>query len=219
MVKKGDVLYKKMSEAKEDYTQYKIILLGNSGVGKTAIITRYCKELFSNDMDPTIGVNFQAKFIEVNGKTIKLAIWDTAGQEKFRTITRQFYRKVDGVVLVYDIADRQSLEDLEKIWIPELNSNVQGCQMMLVGNKLDLKDDPELKDKIVPKEDGENVARKYATLFVEASAKNSEGVKNLFEELVQRLVDSPQRVEDDSEGGRVSIDPNAQPSSYGCAYC
>ena len=205
-------------ETKEEYTQYKIILLGDSGVGKTAIINRYCKELFSNDMDPTIGVNFQAKYIEVNGKTIKLAIWDTAGQEKFRTITRQFYRKVDGAILVYDITDRQSLINLEEVWIPELNANVsQGCQLMLVGNKSDLKDDPSLQDKIVPKEDGENVARKNATLFVEASAKNSDNVKNLFEELVQRLVDMPQKADEDDEN-QVRIDPT--PNSYSqCSYC
>ena len=205
-------------ETKEEYTQYKIILLGDSGVGKTAIINRYCKELFSEDNDPTIGVNFQPKFIEVNGKTIKLAIWDTAGQEKFRTITRQFYRKVDGAILVYDISDRKTLDDLEQIWIPELNANVsQGCQLMLVGNKSDLKDDPEFKDRIVPKEDGEDVARKNATLFVEASAKNSYGVKNLFEELVQRLVAMPARNDDDEEN-QVSIDPNPSPISQ-CSYC
>ena len=205
-------------ETNEQYTQYKIILLGNSGVGKTAIINRYCKELFSNEMDPTIGVNFQPKYIEVNGKTIKLAIWDTAGQEKFRTITRQFYRKVDGAILVYDITDRQSLNDLKNVWIPELNANVsRTCQLILVGNKSDLKDDPNYKDHIVPKEDGENVAREYATLFVEASAKNSENVKNLFEELVQRLVDTPQK-DDEDEGTKLLIDPNPT-AMGGCSYC
>lgn len=204
-------------EAPEYDFQFKIILLGDSGVGKTAIITRYCKELFQ-EFDPTIGVNFQQKYIEINNKKIKLAIWDTAGQEKFRTITRQFYRKVDGAILVYDLTDKNSLDDLERFWIPELNSNVTNdCQMLIVGNKCDLKEDPQFKDKIVPKEEAENVARKYATLFVESSAKSNEGVQQAFEELVTRLVEQPHPHEEDN-GEPIQIDPKTNQSSGWCCY-
>jgi len=172
--------------------QFKIILLGDSGVGKTAIINRYCKELFDEDLDPTVGMNYQQKFITINNELVKLAIWDTAGQEKYRTLTRQFYRNVDGAILVYDISDKSTLTNLEEIWIPELKENAQtAMQMILVGNKSDLKNDPEYADKIVKTEEGMNIARKNATLFVEASAKFSEGVQNAFEELVQRLIQMP----------------------------
>ena len=149
---------------------------------------------------------------------IKLAIWDTAGQEKFRTITRQFYRKVDGAILVYDLTDKKSLEDLESLWIPELNSNVTSdCQMLIVGNKCDLKEDPEYKDKIVTKEEAENVARKHATLFVESSAKSNEGVQQAFEELVTRLVEKPRTHEEDA-AETVQIDPKNSPSQGWCCY-
>lgn len=182
-----------MAEETVEYSdQYKIIILGQSGVGKTAIIDRYCRDLFQDNNDPTIGVQYRPKIIEINGKKVKLSIWDTAGQEKFRTITRQFYRNVDGVILVYNIAEKETLDALESFWIQELRDNATSqYQTIIVGNKSDLKDDPEFQDKIVPTEEGENVARRNATMFVEASALKNYGVQNAFEELVQRIMEAP----------------------------
>ena len=198
--------------------QFKIILLGDSGVGKTAIINRYCKSLFTDNLEPTVGMNFQQKFIEINGDTIKLAIWDTAGQEKFRTLTRQFYRNVDGAILVYDITEKNTLENLENIWIPELISSVSSSvQMILVGNKSDLKDDPEYSSNIISTEEGMNCARKNATLFVEASAKSSEGVKNAFEELVLRLIQMPRG--EKVINSTINIEETNQDNNGACGYC
>lgn len=167
--------------------QFKIILLGDSGVGKTSIINQYIKNEFSDELPATVGVEFQPKYITVNGERIKLGIWDTAGQEKFRTLARQFYRNVDGVVMVYDITRVESLNNIDEYWIQQLQENATNSyQIILVGNKSDLKDkcDP---NKIVTTEMGQNMARKYSTLFVEASAKTADHVQNAFEELINRI--------------------------------
>ena len=175
-----------MSEETPEYSvQYKIILLGDSSVGKTSIMFRYCKDLFTNQ-DPTVGVQYQQKFIERDGQTIKLAIWDTAGQERFRTLTKSFYRNIDGAILVYDITKPETLKNLETSWMRELEANATtSYQMMLVGNKTDLRGEVE---GCVTTEQGEEVARRLATLFVECSAKSAEHVASAFEELVARIV-------------------------------
>ena len=173
----------------QDYSrQFKIILLGDSGVGKTSIINQYIKNEFDSDQSATIGVEFQPKFVTaIDGEKIKLGIWDTAGQEKFRTLTRQFYRKVDGVVLVYDITDRSTLQHIEDYWIKQLQENATtSYQAIIVGNKSDLKEqaDPE---KVVTTDMGRDAAKRLSTLFVEASAKTADHVETAFDELIQRI--------------------------------
>lgn len=170
--------------------QFKIILLGDSGVGKTSIINQYIKGEFNNDIPATVGVEYQPKFISIDGERIKLGIWDTAGQEKFRTLTRQFYRNVDGVVMVYDITRKDTLEHIDEYWIGQLQDNTTNpYQIIMVGNKLDLKEDFD-QNSLVTTEMGQNLARKHSTLFVEASAKNADQVQQAFEELVKRIMTS-----------------------------
>lgn len=187
-----------MSQEENSYDiQFKIIILGDSNVGKTSIIDRYCNDLFS-EHDITIGVSFQQKFITMDQKKLKLAIWDTAGQEKYRTMTKSFYRNIHGVILVYDVTCSESLSNLEKYWIQELETNATNSyQVMLVGNKIDLRDSSS-SDDFVTTQMGEEIARKHATLFVEASAKSAEGVQNAFEELVLRIMKEGQLPEQES---------------------
>lgn len=167
--------------------QFKIILLGDSGVGKTSIISQYIKGEFSNEIPATVGVEYQPKFVTVDGERIKLGIWDTAGQEKFRTLTRQFYRNVDGVVMVYDITRKETLTHIDEYWVSQLQENTTNSyQMIIVGNKSDLKENSD-PNSLVTTEMGQNIARKYSTLFVEASAKTADHVQNAFDELIQRI--------------------------------
>ena len=167
--------------------QFKIIVLGDSGVGKTSIISQYIKGEFSSELPATIGVEYLSKYVTVEDERIKLGIWDTAGQEKFRTLTRQFYRNVDGVIMVYDITRKETLTHIDDYWIQQLTENATNSyQIILVGNKSDLKDNCDPND-LVTTEMGQELARKHSAMFVEASAKTADHVQNAFEELVNRL--------------------------------
>lgn len=204
-----------MSQEENSYDiQYKIIILGDSNVGKTSIINRYCQGLFS-EPDITIGVNFQQKFITMDGKKLKLAIWDTAGQEKYRTMTKSFYRNIQGVILVYDVTCPESLSNLEKFWIQELEASATNAyQVMLVANKIDLRE--SASEEFVSTQMGEEVARKHATLFVEASAKSAEGVQNAFEELVMRIMKEGQPTETQQSTTKNLTENNDASSDYYC---
>ena len=201
-----------MTEENPEYSvQYKIILLGDSGVGKTSILFRYCKDLFT-DVEATVGVEYQPKFIELNGKKIKLAIWDTAGQERFRTLTKSFYRNIQGAILVYDVTNPESLESLERSWMPELEANASPpYQKMVVGNKTDLAGPGS-----VPKERGEEVAKRLGALFVQTSAKTAEHVANAFEELVIRIIES---TPDEKEPRKLEINKTDGQSQDDFCFC
>lgn len=173
----------------EELPPYKIILLGDSSVGKTSIIDRYCKNVFQEECPPTVGVGYQAKHIEIDGQKVKLSIWDTAGQEKFRTLTKQFYRNVDGVLLVYDISDSKTFESIDQYWFQQLDLNTNtNYQAIIIGNKTDLRTADGNEDmKFVSTQEGEDLAKKHATLFIETSAKSAEHVQSAFQELVTRI--------------------------------
>lgn len=117
----------------------KVILIGDSGVGKSAVLSRYSRNEFSNEAKTTIGVEFATSFMNVDDKNIKVTIWDTAGQDRFRAATRAYYRNTLGAFIVYDITKRNSFENVSK-WLQELKENVQNDLVItLVGNKCDLR--------------------------------------------------------------------------------
>merc|ERR1711974_121878 len=126
-----------------------MLLIGDSGVGKSSIILRFCDDDFSEKQASTIGVDFKTKFVEMRGKRLKLALWDTAGQERFRTLTSSYYRGAQGVILCYDCCNRDSFEHV-KFWLEEVKKHAtnQDAILMLVANKVDLPN-PE-----VPREEG-----------------------------------------------------------------
>ncbi|OHT10838.1 small GTP-binding protein [Tritrichomonas foetus] len=195
--------------------QFKIILLGDSGVGKTSLINQYIKGEFDSDQSATVGVEFQAKFITSDGENIKLGIWDTAGQEKFRTLTRQFYRNVDGVILVYDITDAKTLQSIDEYWMQQLQENATtSYQTIIVGNKSDMKETAD-SDSLVTTQMGQEMARKYSTLFVEASAKTSDHVQNAFDELLQRIK-SETRTESEPQSYPQINQPDGPSNDYCC---
>lgn len=163
----------------------KILLIGDSGVGKSCLLVRFLDDNFSPSFITTIGIDFKIKTIDINGKKIKLQLWDTAGQERFRTITTAYYRGADGVVLVYDVLDEKTFVDARDVWYNTIMENaLPECQLILVGNKAD---DTEDSKRQVSYEDGENLAKSLGMKFVEASAKDNKNVDEIFFTLVKMI--------------------------------
>lgn len=155
---------------------YKILLIGDSGVGKSCLLLRFADDTYVESYISTIGVDFKVKTIETpDGKAVKLQIWDTAGQDRFKTICASYYRGADGLVVVFDITDADSLTNVSK-WISEAWANSDGdCSKILVGNKSDLSD-----RRVVSREEGEAMAKKYNMRYIESSAKRAENVDDIF---------------------------------------
>ena len=155
--------------------KYKIMVIGESKVGKTSLIKRYTKDEFGGVFLTTVGVDFQDKIIEIDGKKVRLQVWDSAGQERFRNITKSYFQSSHGFLIVYDITDRQSFEKLN-FWVNSVKNNApENAKSILVGNKCDLANNRE-----VSFEEGENYAKKYNIKFFETSAKDGTNVNDSF---------------------------------------
>ncbi|CAL8462221.1 g1752 [Coccomyxa elongata] len=166
----------------------KVLLVGDSNVGKSSLLLRFTADTFEDSVAPTIGVDFRLKFLTVNGKRLKLTIWDTAGQERFRTLTSSYYRGAQGIVFAYDVTRRETFESIEDIWMREVDmySTVDNAVKMVVANKVDKEAERE-----VSRAEGAAFARKHGCLFVETSAKINVAVGQAFEELVMKILDTP----------------------------
>jgi Ras-related protein Rab-18 len=164
----------------------KIKMVGNSGVGKSSIILRYCDNQYDGTLPPTIGIDFKFKKFVYKSIPIKLSLWDTAGQEKFRTVTSTYYKGAHGIVFVYDVSNVSSFHDLSK-WVDEADAYVNSKTVvkMLVANKIDLQ-----KERKVKKEESELIARKYGMLHCECSAKTTEGIESAFTLLTGKILES-----------------------------
>ena len=167
----------------------KIVILGNSGVGKTQIANKYTSNRFDQYNSATIGCDLQSKICHVNNKLINLQLHDTSGSEKFRSLTKSYYRGALGAILVYDICDRNSFEELDS-WYKDLldNAGSPSLKIILIGNKLDLADSKTDNFRQVSKDDGEKYARYHNWPFFEASAKSSKNIHNAFETLAMEIV-------------------------------
>jgi len=166
----------------------KLLLIGNSSVGKSSLLLRFSDEqwLPEDESTATIGVDFRVHKMELKGKKVKLSIWDTAGQERFRTITSSYYRGAQGIILVYDVANRESFEALPR-WYSELETYVSSSVVkILVGNKVDKE-----FSRQVPFSEGQQFATRMSSLFIETSAKTAVGVREAFNEVVEKIIDTP----------------------------
>ncbi|PFH49628.1 hypothetical protein AMATHDRAFT_112731, partial [Amanita thiersii Skay4041] len=167
----------------------KLLLIGNASVGKSSLLLRFSDEqwLPEDEATATIGVDFRVHKMEVRGKRVKLSIWDTAGQERFRTITSSYYRGAQGVILVYDVTNRETFDALPR-WFNELDTYITTpIVKILVGNKVDKE-----FSRQVPTSEGEAYAERMGSLFVEASAKTAVGVQETFREVVEKILDTPE---------------------------
>ena len=185
---------------------YKVILVGDSGVGKSSIMTRFCDGAFSESINPSIGIDFRTKVMSVNGAEETIQIWDTAGAERFRSLTQSYFRRVDGVVLVYDITLEQSFLNLQH-WITCVQGSGQHSgPMTIIGNKLDLE-----HLRCVSKEMAVELAAFYEADYVEVSAKDGCNIDQFEYDLVSKLVEQRALSPGQSEAG-VSL-PDTPPTS------
>ena len=160
-------------------TRHKIIFIGDAGVGKTTIISRIMDNPFNEVYEPSIGVDFMSKVIKYRGQNIKLQIWDTAGQEKYKGLIPSYVRNSSIVFLIYDISVKSSFDNIPN-WITFIRS-IENTTLVLCGNKIDL------EKREVTKEEGEALAQKEGIAFYEMSAKSGEGIKNMFYNAVSDL--------------------------------
>jgi Ras-related protein Rab-18 len=196
---------------------FKILLVGDSGVGKSSLLTRFTADQFEDNAVPTIGVDFKLKFFTIKegpsaGKRIKLTIWDTAGQERFRTLTSSYYRGAQGIIYAYDVSRRETFESLSSVWMPEVDlySTVEDAVKMVVGNKVDV------ENREVTKDEGREFAKQHGCLFVETSAKRNIAVQQAFEELVQKILETPSLLDQGPTGGKL---PTARPQQQSVSCC
>ncbi|XP_073280744.1 ras-related protein RABA5a-like [Primulina huaijiensis] len=168
-------------EQTEDYL-FKIVLIGDSAVGKSNLLARFARDEFYSNSKSTIGVEFQTQKMIINGKEVKAQIWDTAGQERFRAVTSAYYRGAVGALLVYDISRRQTFESIGK-WLNELHTHSDmNVVTILVGNKSDLKDAREVKTA-----EGKSLAETQGLFFIETSALDSSNVSSAFQMVVKEI--------------------------------
>ncbi len=171
-----------ISKNEEKEISLKIIILGDSNVGKTSILLKYVDGYFPTIYVATIGVEYKVKKITINGVDINLHIWDTAGQERFRSITKSFMQNADGIIYVYDITQRESFNNL-KTWIRESDQATQGFKKIIVGNKIDLENNRKIGKDVVQKFCEENNIK-----GVEMSAKEGKNIGECFEYLARDII-------------------------------
>jgi Ras-related protein Rab-1A len=163
---------------------FKVLLLGNSDVGKSSLLLRYVDSVWSDTFVPTIGVDFKVKTIEIGGKKVKLQIWDTAGQERFRTVVSTYFRGAHGIFLIYDITNRDSFKNLEN-WLIEIEKNAsENVLKILIGNKNDLEDERDISP-----DEGKAFANRNGMQFIETSAKMNTNVNEAFETLGKLMIE------------------------------
>ena len=168
----------------EPFFSFKILFLGGIGVGKTCIINRYVKNIFINDQTPTIGIDYKSKIVIYDSKNIKLKIFDTSGQERFHTLTKNYYRGADGIIMVFDLKRSETFDELT-YWMEEINKNCDKNKigLILVGNK----NDGNLDERKISREQGNKIAELYNFIYIETSAVTNDNIKECFDLMVKTL--------------------------------
>ena len=163
----------------------KVLTLGDASVGKSSIVLRYSDNKFNEAWLSTIGVDSKRKIVKIKGETVKVSIWDTAGQEKFQNIVKQYYNGANGVLLIFDITNKKSFDKIN-FWYKDLKQsvNIDEIFVCLVGNKIDLEE-----NRVISKEEAEEYARENNMQYLEVSAKTGEGIKELFDEATNKVMD------------------------------
>ncbi|XWS59210.1 hypothetical protein CRYUN_Cryun08bG0101900 [Craigia yunnanensis] len=194
-----------MSNLYGDYNQkidyvFKVVLIGDSAVGKSQLLARFARNEFSVDSKATIGVEFQTKTLAIDNKIVKAQIWDTAGQERYRAVTSAYYRGAVGAMLVYDMTKRQSFDNMAR-WLEELRGHAdKNIVIMLIGNKCDLG-----SLRAVPTEDAQEFAQRENLFFMETSALESTNVETAFLTVLSEIY---RIISKKTLAGNDELDPN-----------
>eukprot|EP00443_Scrippsiella_acuminata_P057614 CAMPEP_0115487096 /NCGR_PEP_ID=MMETSP0271-20121206/60775_1 /TAXON_ID=71861 /ORGANISM="Scrippsiella trochoidea, Strain CCMP3099" /LENGTH=279 /DNA_ID=CAMNT_0002915127 /DNA_START=60 /DNA_END=898 /DNA_ORIENTATION=+ len=161
---------------------FKLLLIGDSGVGKSCLLLRFADDTYTESYISTIGVDFKIRTLDLDGKTCKLQIWDTAGQERFRTITSSYYRGAHGIIVVYDVTDKESFNNV-KYWMQEIDKYATGSvNKLMIGNKCDLS-----SKKVVSYDEAKELADSLEVPFMETSAKNAHNVEQAFQQMAKDI--------------------------------
>jgi len=194
--------------AMSDYDYlFKLLLIGDSGVGKSCLLLRFADNTYTDSYISTIGVDFKIRTLDIDGKTVKLQIWDTAGQERFRTITSSYYRGAHGIIVVYDVTDKVSFNNVKQ-WLGEIDRYAcQSVNKLLVGNKADL-----VEKKVVDYNESKEFADSLGISFLETSAKSAQNVEEAFLTMTRQI---KERVSQRPDGpakpsGSVNISTNSK---------
>ena len=172
-----------MKKSSESSVTFKILTIGESGVGQTCILRRFVENKFLKNNLATLGIDLKTKTLNINDQEIKLKIWDTAGQERFRNITTQYYKGADGIVLVYDVTDDASYDKIRD-WMDQIVHNTQKDEigLVLLGNKCDM------EPRNVTEEQGNKLAEELKISYFETSALNGQGINEAFEQLTRDIM-------------------------------
>ena len=206
---------------------FKVVLVGESGVGKTSIITQFIDQTFQEDIQSTTGGTFSTKSVVCDGgKVLKFEIWDTAGQEKYRSLTTMFYKDANAAVMVYDVTRAESFEEIKNYWSNQIKDNSpENIILAIAANKSDL-----IEQETVDEGEARNFAKELNAIFVTTSAKSSEGINSLFEEIAKKYsgatnitikeeedAEEPQAQEQKNNGAiKIENPGNKKPKKKGC---
>ena len=197
-----------MSEKKQKELLYKILLLGDSSVGKTCFLLRYSENTFQEIHMSTIGLDYKLKNVQLDdGKIVKIQIWDTAGQDRFRSITKNYYKGAHGIILIYDVTSRKTFDNI-KNWVTQIKEEVTDkVNIILVGNKIDNE-----KERKVTTEEGKRIADSFELEFFETSAKTGLNIDTTFNKLVKKTVETYSK----TEGKGEKLNSKRSGSKKGC---
>ena len=199
---------------------YKIIIIGDSNVGKSNILSRYTKDQFQGNSKATVGVELGTKFVKVEGVGAKLQIWDTAGQERYRSLTSSYYKGCHGCFIVYDITNEASFESISTWYEQAVKEAGKDVSLILVGNKCDLEN-----ERKVSKEQGEEKAKTMNASFFETSALSKVNIDDIFNEIVNNIYQRTKGQKNDDDDDieiinenekAINLTPQPTPEKKGC---